>query len=210
MRILFEIIKINVIYHWWFLYFWGKFYKMSHGKLREEKLADVTYTSISIIIYLLMNVIFFYSIIYFFIAHYKVYHTHGVISFIIGSILFMFNFFAFMFFGYWTWNSKFSDDSLKIKSRTSFKIRLLHYISKSFSFPNPKGWKIILIPQRFAFSKACYHIISYKNRRKLDYRRNCSFKIKKDQPNNHQENNSNQGNSHFLWQRPFRMVNKIS
>ncbi|WP_312825477.1 DUF3667 domain-containing protein [Epilithonimonas sp.] len=61
------------------------------------KLSTVTPTSISVIIYLLMNVVFFYSIIYFFIAHYKVYHTHGVISFIIGSILFMFNFFAFMF-----------------------------------------------------------------------------------------------------------------
>lgn len=60
------------------------------------KLADVTHSSISVIIYLLMNVIFFYSIVYFFIAHYKVYHTHGVISFIIGCILFMFNFFAFM------------------------------------------------------------------------------------------------------------------
>lgn len=61
------------------------------------KFAEVTISSISTIIYLLMNVIFFYSIIYFFVAHYKVYHTHGVISFIIGSILFMINFIAFFF-----------------------------------------------------------------------------------------------------------------
>ena len=61
------------------------------------KLADVTHSLISIIIYIVMNVLFFYSIIYFFIAHHKVYHTHGVISFIIGSILFMINFFAFLF-----------------------------------------------------------------------------------------------------------------
>jgi len=61
------------------------------------KLADVTHSLISIIIYIVMNVLFFYSIIYFFIAHHKVYHTHGVTSFIIGSILFMINFFAFLF-----------------------------------------------------------------------------------------------------------------
>lgn len=61
------------------------------------KLSTVLPNSVNILIYLLMNVLFFYSIIYFFIAHHKVYHTHGVISFIIGSVLFMFNFFAFMF-----------------------------------------------------------------------------------------------------------------
>ncbi len=61
------------------------------------KLAEVTTYSISIIIYLLMNVLFFYSITYFFIAHYKVYHTHGVISFIIGCVLFTLNLIAFLF-----------------------------------------------------------------------------------------------------------------
>ncbi|AZI39231.1 DUF3667 domain-containing protein [Epilithonimonas vandammei] len=61
------------------------------------KLADATHSLISIIIYIMRNVLFFYSIIYFFIAHHKVYHTHGVTSFIIGSILFMINFFAFLF-----------------------------------------------------------------------------------------------------------------
>ncbi|WP_333854113.1 DUF3667 domain-containing protein [Epilithonimonas sp.] len=61
------------------------------------KLTTVLNNTVNIFIYLLMNVLLFYSMIYFFIAHYKVYRTHGVISFIIGSILFMFNFFAFMF-----------------------------------------------------------------------------------------------------------------
>lgn len=61
------------------------------------KLTDVLHYSLNIIIYLLISVLFFYSIIYFFIAHYRVYHTHGIISLIIGSILFMFNFFAFVF-----------------------------------------------------------------------------------------------------------------
>jgi hypothetical protein len=38
-----------------------------------------------------------YSIAYFFIAHRKVYHAHGFVSFIIGVVLFFLNFFAFTF-----------------------------------------------------------------------------------------------------------------
>jgi len=63
-----------------------------------NKLIDViTISFVNGIIYLLMIGMVLYSVIYFFIAHYKVYHSHGVVSFIIGSILFMFNFFAFLF-----------------------------------------------------------------------------------------------------------------
>lgn len=52
---------------------------------------------INFILYLLITVLVLYSIIYFFIAHRHVYHTHGGISFIIGVVLFTLNFFAFMF-----------------------------------------------------------------------------------------------------------------
>ncbi|KFF10709.1 hypothetical protein IW15_18585 [Chryseobacterium soli] len=38
-----------------------------------------------------------YSIGYFFIAHHRVYHSHGFVSFIIGFFLFFINFFAFCF-----------------------------------------------------------------------------------------------------------------
>lgn len=38
-----------------------------------------------------------YSIAYFFIAHRKVYHAHGLVSFIIGTFLLFINFFAFCF-----------------------------------------------------------------------------------------------------------------
>jgi hypothetical protein len=38
-----------------------------------------------------------YSIGYFFIAHHRVYHSHGFVSFIIGCLLFFINFFAFCF-----------------------------------------------------------------------------------------------------------------
>lgn len=51
---------------------------------------------INVILYLLIAFLSVYSMVYFFIAHHKVYHTHGAVSFIIGIILFMINFFAFM------------------------------------------------------------------------------------------------------------------
>jgi hypothetical protein len=38
-----------------------------------------------------------YSIGYFFIAHHRVYHSHGFVSFMIGLLLFFINFFAFCF-----------------------------------------------------------------------------------------------------------------
>ena len=52
---------------------------------------------INVLLYLLITVLLVYSMVYFFVAHRRVYHTHGVISFIIGTILFTINFFAFMF-----------------------------------------------------------------------------------------------------------------
>jgi hypothetical protein len=51
---------------------------------------------INVLLYLLITALLLYSMMYFFIAHHRVYHTHGVISFIIGIILFTINFFAFM------------------------------------------------------------------------------------------------------------------
>ena len=45
----------------------------------------------------MMAAIAIYSVLYFFIAHHRVYHTHGMLSFIIGSVLFTVNFIAFMF-----------------------------------------------------------------------------------------------------------------
>ncbi|ANF51068.1 hypothetical protein A0O34_11330 [Chryseobacterium glaciei] len=51
---------------------------------------------INVLLYLLIAFLSVYSMVYFFIAHHKVYHTHGAVSFIIGIILFMINFFAFM------------------------------------------------------------------------------------------------------------------
>ncbi len=63
-----------------------------------SKLTDVINISfVNGILYLIMTAMIFYSVIYFFIAHYKVYHSHGVVSFIIGIILFTINFFTFIF-----------------------------------------------------------------------------------------------------------------
>ena len=63
-----------------------------------SKLTDVINISfVNGILYLIMTAMIFYSIIYFFIAHYNVYHSHGVVSFIIGIILFTINFFTFIF-----------------------------------------------------------------------------------------------------------------
>ncbi|KFF73397.1 hypothetical protein HX13_20825 [Chryseobacterium sp. P1-3] len=61
------------------------------------KLASLTDIGIlNSILYLLLCVLLIYIIAYFFIAHRRVYHTHGIVSFIIGGILFTLNFFTFM------------------------------------------------------------------------------------------------------------------
>nr|WP_306465219.1 DUF3667 domain-containing protein [Elizabethkingia sp. ASV34] len=52
---------------------------------------------INSLIYLIVSGITIYSLAYFFIAHHRVYKSHGVISFIIGCFLFTLNFVAFLF-----------------------------------------------------------------------------------------------------------------
>lgn len=51
--------------------------------------------SVNILLYLVMSALLIYSIAYFFIAHRRVYHAHGLVSIIIGMALFTVNFFAF-------------------------------------------------------------------------------------------------------------------
>lgn len=46
-------------------------------------------------LYLIITGLMLYSIMYFFIAHHRVYHSHGLVSLIIGFILLTINFFAF-------------------------------------------------------------------------------------------------------------------
>ncbi|REC47095.1 hypothetical protein DRF67_12845 [Chryseobacterium pennipullorum] len=61
------------------------------------KLASLTNIwFINTILYLVLSALLIYIMGYFFIAHRRVYHTHGLISFIIGGILFTLNFFTFM------------------------------------------------------------------------------------------------------------------
>lgn len=62
--------------------------KMSH-------LSDIGI--INFVLYLAMTVLVIYSMLYFFIAHHRVYHSHGIVSLIIGFVLFSVNFFAFVF-----------------------------------------------------------------------------------------------------------------
>ncbi|WP_379966159.1 DUF3667 domain-containing protein [Epilithonimonas sp. UC225_85] len=63
-----------------------------------NKLSDSTNIGfISNVIYFIMIVMLIYSAVYFFIAHRNVYHSHGIVSLIIGFILFTINFMAFMF-----------------------------------------------------------------------------------------------------------------
>lgn len=62
------------------------------------KLAGlINITIINILLYLIIAALLIYSILYFFIAHHRTYHTHGVVSMFIGWILFTVNFFAFTF-----------------------------------------------------------------------------------------------------------------
>ncbi|PWN69849.1 DUF3667 domain-containing protein [Chryseobacterium phosphatilyticum] len=61
------------------------------------KLTSLTHIGvINSILYIILCVLLIYSIAYFFIAHRRVYHTHGVVSFFIGGLLFAINFFTFM------------------------------------------------------------------------------------------------------------------
>ncbi|MDQ0592604.1 soluble cytochrome b562 [Chryseobacterium ginsenosidimutans] len=52
---------------------------------------------INTFLYLIITALVLYSIVYFFIAHHRVYHAHGAVSFLIGFVLFSINFFAFTF-----------------------------------------------------------------------------------------------------------------
>lgn len=52
---------------------------------------------LSTLLYITIAGLVIYSMIYFFIAHKRVYHSHGIVSFVIGIFLFSINFFAFMF-----------------------------------------------------------------------------------------------------------------
>ncbi|WP_185156489.1 DUF3667 domain-containing protein [Chryseobacterium sp. Tr-659] len=62
------------------------------------KLAGLTSIGfISIFLYLIIISLSIYSIGYFFIAHRRVYHSHGLVSIIIGITLLTINFIAFMF-----------------------------------------------------------------------------------------------------------------
>ncbi|MDR2237157.1 MAG: DUF3667 domain-containing protein [Chryseobacterium sp.] len=54
-------------------------------------------TFLTTLIRILMTVIVFYGWIYFFIAHHRVYKSHGIVSVIIGGIIFFLNMFAFLF-----------------------------------------------------------------------------------------------------------------
>ncbi|WP_312303179.1 DUF3667 domain-containing protein [Chryseobacterium sp.] len=62
------------------------------------KLAALTEIKVlNALLYLVMTVLITYSMGYFFIAHRRVYHAHGIVSLFVGIILLMINFFAFMF-----------------------------------------------------------------------------------------------------------------
>lgn len=63
-----------------------------------NKLTDFTDIGfINGLIRFIMLVFMIYSAVYFFIAHRRVYHSHGVVSLIIGFILFSINLTAFLF-----------------------------------------------------------------------------------------------------------------
>ena len=51
---------------------------------------------LNVILYLLLTALTIYSILYFFIAHRRVYHSRGMVSFLKGSVLFTLNFIAFL------------------------------------------------------------------------------------------------------------------
>lgn len=57
----------------------------------------ISFAILNSLLYFIICILTIYSIAYFYIAHYRVYHTHGIVSLIIGGILFFINFLAFMF-----------------------------------------------------------------------------------------------------------------
>lgn len=63
------------------------------GKM--AKLTEIK--ALNAILYFVMTIIIIYSMGYFFIAHRRVYHAHGLVSIIVGILLIAINFFAFMF-----------------------------------------------------------------------------------------------------------------
>ena len=52
---------------------------------------------LKVIIYLAALVLSVYCLVYFYKAHRNVYHSHGFVSFIIGTVLFAINIIAFLF-----------------------------------------------------------------------------------------------------------------
>ncbi|HBR10977.1 MAG TPA: hypothetical protein DD740_01955 [Chryseobacterium sp.] len=63
-----------------------------------NKLTNVvTIGAINWLLYLVMTGMIIYSALYFFVAHRRVYRSHGIVSLIIGFILFAINFIAFLF-----------------------------------------------------------------------------------------------------------------
>ncbi|WP_223606684.1 DUF3667 domain-containing protein [Chryseobacterium sp. OSA05B] len=62
------------------------------------KLASLSeFWLVNFILYIILSVLTIYIIAYFFIAHRRVYHSHGFVSFIIGVLLFTINYIAFLF-----------------------------------------------------------------------------------------------------------------
>jgi hypothetical protein len=62
------------------------------------KLAGLTdFWPLNTILYLTISLLSLYTMAYFFIAHRRVYRAHGLVSIIVGMILFTINFMAFMF-----------------------------------------------------------------------------------------------------------------
>lgn len=62
------------------------------------KLASLSeFWLVNLILYITLSILTIYIIAYFFIAHRRVYHSHGFLSFLIGVVLFTINFIAFTF-----------------------------------------------------------------------------------------------------------------
>ncbi len=62
---------------------------------RITNALDITF--LTVLIRIIMIAIVLYGWIYFFVAHHRVYKSHGVVSVIIGGIIFFLNMFAFLF-----------------------------------------------------------------------------------------------------------------
>jgi hypothetical protein len=77
----FSFLLLNIL----FIFLFGKLVGLVNSK------------AINALLYLVMTVLIIYSMGYFFIAHRRVYHAHGLVSIIVGMLLLTINFFAFMF-----------------------------------------------------------------------------------------------------------------